>query len=127
MRDSGDLASARTRYRRVAILAGHSVLRVTTREERTHQVRRHLASIGHPVLGDERYGHAPTNRHFEEKTGLDRTFLHCVRLDIDHPDARTSLAIETRLAGELLAVLERMGGRDAHPLLDKTDPPAARS
>jgi 23S rRNA (uracil-5-)-methyltransferase RumA len=127
LRDNGDLASARTRYRRLAILAGHSVLRVTTREERAHQVRRHLASIGHPVLGDERYGHAPTNRHFEEKTGLDRTFLHCVQLDIDHPDARTSLAFETRLAGELLAVLERMGGRGAIHLLDGKDSPPGGS
>src|SRR6185369_14992551 len=47
---------------------------------RTHQIRRHLAAIGHPVIGDERYGHLPTNRYFEEKHGLDRSFLHLVRI-----------------------------------------------
>ncbi len=119
LREGGKLMSARTRYRRLAIASGHSVLRVTPDEERTHQVRRHLASIGHPVLGDERYGHAPTNRHFEEKTGLDRTFLHCVRLEMDHPDAGTPLVFEAPLPGELRGVLERMGGSETLLDLDK--------
>ena len=74
-----------------------------------HQIRQHLASIGHPVLGDERYGHAPTNRYFEEKSGLDRTFLHCSRLEIVHPDTGKPIVAEAPLTGDLLSVFDRLG------------------
>jgi 23S rRNA (uracil1939-C5)-methyltransferase len=111
--------AARTRYRRLAVAAGHSLLRIAPEQGRTHQIRRHLAAIGHPVVGDDRYGHATTNRFFEEKNGLDRAFLHCVRLEFDHPDASTRHIVEAPLPGDLRAVLERMGGRDALRLLDR--------
>ncbi|MGH7298657.1 MAG: hypothetical protein ACRELB_27195, partial [Polyangiaceae bacterium] len=88
----------------------HSVLRVVPEQGRTHKIRRHLAAIGHPVLGDDRYGHPTTNRYFEEKNGLDRTFLHCVRLELDHPDTGTRHVIESPLPGDLRAVLERTAG-----------------
>ena len=77
---------------------------------RTHQIRRHLAAIGHPVLGDDRYGHAPTNRFFEEKNALDRTFLHCVRLEFEHPTTGQRLIVEAPMPGDLRAVLERTSG-----------------
>lgn len=110
LRDGDRMLPSRTRYRRLAILAGHSLLRVLPEEGRTHQIRRHLKGIGHPVLGDERYGHAPSNRHFIEKYGLDRTFLHCVRLELTHPHDSTSLVLESPLPGDLRGVLERTCG-----------------
>ncbi len=110
LREDGKMYSARTRYRRLAVASGHSVLRVIPEQSRTHQIRRHLAAIGHPVLGDDRYGHAPTNRFFEEKNALDRTFLHCVRLEFDHPTKNQRLIIEAPMPGDLRAVLERTSG-----------------
>jgi tRNA/tmRNA/rRNA uracil-C5-methylase (TrmA/RlmC/RlmD family)/23S rRNA-/tRNA-specific pseudouridylate synthase len=98
---------ARTRYRRLAIGGGHSVLRVVPEKRYVHQIRRHLAAIGHPVLGDARYGHAPTNRYFEEKHGLDRSFLHLVRVEVDHPDTGNRLLIEAPLPADLRASLVR--------------------
>lgn len=98
---------ARTRYRRLAIGGGHSVLRVVPEKRFVHQIRRHLAAIGHPVLGDARYGHAPTNRYFEEKHGLDRSFLHLVRVEVDHPDTGARLLIEAPLPPDLRASLVR--------------------
>jgi len=105
-------APARTKYRRLAVFAGHCVARVMpeAHPDGTRQIRRHLAAIGHPVLGDERYGHAPTNRHFEEKHGLDRTFLHCVRFEVDHPESGIHLVVESPLPGDVQTVLERAGG-----------------
>jgi len=111
----------RTKYRRLAVFAGHCVARVmpeaaapgarpSAHHDGTRQIRRHLAAIGHPVLGDERYGHAPTNRHFEEKYGLDRTFLHCVRFEIEHPTSGVHLVVESPLPGDVQTVLERAGG-----------------
>ena len=97
LREDGKHVPARARATAASrSRAGHSVLRVVPEQGRTHQIRRHLAAIGHPVLGDDRYGHAPTNRYFEEKNGLDRTFLHCVRLEIDHPRHRRAPARRSR-------------------------------
>jgi 23S rRNA (uracil1939-C5)-methyltransferase len=118
LREEGAPHPARTRYRRFTIASGHSILRVVPDRERTHQIRRHLASIGHPVLGDVRYGHGLTNRHFEEKRGLDRTFLHLVRLEFDDPDTATRVVVESPLPGDLCSVLERIIGPDTIGLLE---------
>ena len=118
LREDGKALAARTRYRRLAVASGHSVLRVVPEQGRTHQIRRHLAAIGHPVLGDDRYGHATTNRYFEEKNGLDRPFLHCVRLELDHPETSTRLVVEAPLPGDLRAVLERTSGPATLRFLD---------
>lgn len=110
LREDGKMYPARTRYRRLAVASGHSVLRVIPEQGRTHQIRRHLAAIGHPVLGDDRYGHAPTNRFFEDKNALDRTFLHCVRIEFDHPTENQRMIIEAPMPGDLRGVLERTSG-----------------
>ena len=118
LREEGKMYPARTRYRRLAVASGHSVVRVIPEQGRTHQIRRHLAAIGHPVLGDDRYGHLPTNRFFEEKNGLDRAFLHCVRLEIDHPRTNVRLMVEAPLPGDLRSVLERTSGPGTVRFLD---------
>ena len=107
LRDEGGSKPARTRYRRLAIGGGHSVLRVVPERRHVHQIRRHLAAIGHPVLGDARYGHGPTNRYFEEKHGLDRSFLHLVRVEVDHPATGKRLLIEAPLPPDLRSSLLR--------------------
>jgi 23S rRNA (uracil1939-C5)-methyltransferase len=118
LRDEGKLLPARTRYRWLGGAGGHSVLRVIPEQGRTHQIRRHLAAIGHPVLGDERYGHAPTNRFFEEKHGLDRTFMHCVRIELTHPHTNVRLVVETPLPGDLRLALARCGGPNVLKFLE---------
>lgn len=118
LREDGKLYPARTRYRRLAVASGHSVLRVIPEQGRTHQIRRHLAAIGHPILGDDRYGHALTNRFFEEKNGLDRAFLHCVRLEFDDPETGQRRVVEAPLPGDLRAVLERTSGPGTLRFLD---------
>lgn len=99
--------AARSRYQRLEVVAGHSLVRVRPDQGRTHQIRQHLAAIDHAVLGDARYGHAPSNRHVGERYGLDRTFLHCARIELDAPGGER-LVIESALAPDLAAVLERM-------------------
>jgi 23S rRNA (uracil1939-C5)-methyltransferase len=99
---------ATTNFRRVAALGAHSLLEVRPEQGRTHQIRRHLAAIGHPVLGDARYGHASSNRYFEEKYGLDRTFLHCARIELTHPRTGKAVAVQAPLAADLEAVLVRV-------------------
>ncbi len=110
--------ATRTKYRRLAVFAGHCVARVMA-DGRARHVRRHLAAIGHPVLGDDRFGHAPSNRYFEEKFGLDRTFLHSVRFEVDVPVTKARLVVESQLPGDLVAVLERAGGPGTLRFLDQ--------
>ena len=119
LRESGKALAARTRYRRLALAAGHSVVRVVPEEGHPHQARRHLAAIGHPVLGDDRYGHPTTNRYFEEKCGLDPHLLplRSPRDRTTRPPGRRSL-IESPLPGDLRAVLDRMGGAATLRFLD---------
>ncbi len=77
------------------------------------ELRVHLAAIGHPLLGDARYGHAPSNRHFVERWALDRVFLHCARIELVHPRTGARLAIAAPLAGDLAIVLARLDASDA--------------
>jgi 23S rRNA (uracil1939-C5)-methyltransferase len=117
LRDGDALQPARTRYARQELRGGHSLLRVRPDQGRTHQIRRHLAAIGHPVLGDDRHGHAASNRHFELKHGLDRTFLHLARIELVHPASGAPLVLQAELPGDLRAVLARLGDatRDRRP------------
>jgi 23S rRNA (uracil1939-C5)-methyltransferase len=106
-------AGVRTRYRRLQILGGHSLLRVASGHMGTHPIRKGLAAIGHPVLGDSRYGHVPTNRFFEERHTLDRTFVHCARIELIHPRRGEAISFESELPGDLRTVLERLGGEQS--------------
>lgn len=74
--ERGRTFSAETRFRRVATVNTHSLLEVDLLTGRTHQIRKHLAAIGHPVLGDARYGDPATNRFMAARHGLIRPFLH---------------------------------------------------
>jgi 23S rRNA (uracil1939-C5)-methyltransferase len=110
LREHGTRIDARTRYRRVAVKGGHSLLEVRPDQGRKHQIRRHLAEVGHPVLGDDRYGHEPSNRHAEHKHGLERPFLHCasIALELDGVVRR----FEAPLAGDLDSVLASLGSTE---------------
>lgn len=118
LRDDNRIVQARTRYRRLAVVSGHSILRVIPEQAYSHQIRRHLAAVGHPVLGDDRYGHSPSNRFFEERHGLDRPFMHCVRVEFDHPQ-QGHVIVESPVSGDLRAVIERAGGAGTVSFLDR--------
>jgi len=114
-------ADARTRYARLAVGGGHSILRATCEPSTAGVLRRHLAFVGHPVLGDAVTGHAPTNRHFEERAGLDRAFLHRHTIEFTHPVTTERITVVSKLPGDLRGVVERMGGK-ASAWLDRADP-----
>jgi 23S rRNA (uracil1939-C5)-methyltransferase len=111
----GKSREAHTRFERASVAGGHALLRVQPAEGRTHQIRRHLAAIEHPVLGDARYGHASTNRHMLERHGLDRTFLHSARLVVTHPSTGKRLVIESELPADLAGVLRSLAAKDSTP------------
>ncbi|MGB3068741.1 MAG: RluA family pseudouridine synthase [Ottowia sp.] len=65
-------------------LAGFTLLEVTIKTGRTHQIRVHLQSAGHPIAGDDKYGDFERNKALQ-KQGLKRMFLHAWRLQFTHP------------------------------------------
>jgi len=103
--ERGRPQAARTRYARREVVGGHSLISVRPDEGRKHQIRRHLASIGHPVVGDERYGDGRTNQHFAMRHFLDRTFLHCARIRLS---LETPLELTAPLSPDLELVLESL-------------------
>ena len=74
-------------------------LRLRLETGRTHQIRVHLAAIGHPVVGDARYGGA------RQSLPLDRPFLHAEAVALDHPVTGAPLAFTSPLPADLAAVL----------------------
>jgi 23S rRNA (uracil1939-C5)-methyltransferase len=110
LRDDGRTRPAITRYTRLERLGGHALARVRPQHGRTHQVRKHLAAIGHPLLGDARYGDAASNRYFEHKHTLDRPFLHCARIELAGSAGAEALRFESALAPDLAQVLASLRG-----------------
>ncbi|VTU27401.1 Ribosomal large subunit pseudouridine synthase C [Variovorax sp. SRS16] len=80
-----------------------SLLAVTIKTGRTHQIRVHLASAGHPIAGDDKYGDFERNRALQ-KLGLKRMFLHAWRLQFTHPATGARLSLQAALPPELKAL-----------------------
>jgi 23S rRNA pseudouridine1911/1915/1917 synthase len=93
---------ARTRYETLEVLERPDLALLACRLEtgRTHQIRVHLQAVGHPVVGDPLYAlRRPT-------LGLERPFLHAIRLSFEHPRTLREVTFESPLADDLAAVLE---------------------
>ncbi|MEJ7686833.1 MAG: RluA family pseudouridine synthase [Variovorax sp.] len=84
--------------------AAFSLLAVTIKTGRTHQIRVHLASSGHPIVGDSKYGDFERNRALQ-KLGFKRMFLHAWRLQFNHPASGTRIALQANLPSELQSLL----------------------
>ncbi len=91
-----------TEYDVLRRLRGYSLVEARPRTGRTHQIRVHLASVGHPVAGDATYG--------KPAQGLDRHFLHACRLAFDHPRTGRRLELESVLPEDLRVWLETVAG-----------------
>ena len=83
-----------------------SLLEVTIRTGRTHQIRVHLASQGCPIAGDDKYGNFATNKQLQ-KAGLPRMFLHAWRLRFVHPASQQEVALQVELPPELQTWLQQ--------------------
>ncbi|MFZ2653265.1 MAG: RluA family pseudouridine synthase [Burkholderiaceae bacterium] len=115
-RRSISLVKVKRRY------AGFTLLDVSIKTGRTHQIRVHLANAGHPIVGDSKYGHFDLNKALARGTGwpgvagqgatqrFDGMFLHASRLRVVHP-----------ASGELLEMASPMPAECAHFLMTLED------
>ena len=96
---------AHTEYQVITGVGDHTLLAVRPRTGRTHQIRVHLASIGHPVAGDTTYG-----RRKAIKAGFPRQFLHAWRISFLLPSSGKRVRFQADVPADLQAVLDRLGG-----------------
>ncbi|MDO8252146.1 MAG: RluA family pseudouridine synthase [Rhodoferax sp.] len=82
-----------------------SLLEVTIKTGRTHQIRVHLAGEGHPIAGDDKYGNFELNKALQKSppgaTSLKRMFLHAWSLKFNHPKTRKAVQLQAALPDEL--------------------------
>lgn len=110
MKAGGEKArEALTRFAVIRRFQDFTLLYAMPRTGRTHQIRVHLASIGHPVVGDATYGARDRIRlgGSDQKT-LPRTFLHAFKLEFAHPTTGEPLAFEAPLPADLEAFLKKL-------------------
>ncbi|MCI5599775.1 MAG: RluA family pseudouridine synthase [Hallerella sp.] len=87
-------------------LNGYDLVKVNLETGRMHQIRAHFESIGHPLLGDTRYGDFELNREFKKEFGLKRLFLHSTRLEFDWQGKR--IIVDSALPKELRDVVKAL-------------------
>ncbi len=99
---------------------GFTLMRFTLKTGRTHQIRVHLTTQGHPIVGDTVYGRkkgsSPLSRSDPKEgevwKGLERLFLHAEKLGFDHPRTLRSLCFSAPLPEELTTLLHRLRPMD---------------
>jgi len=95
-------------------LVGCTLLEVTIKTGRTHQIRVHLASQGHPIAGDDKYGDFEWNKAVQ-KQGLKRMFLHAWRLQFTHPATGKRVELKSNLPSELQLYVNHAKSKSAPP------------
>jgi len=97
--------AAETLFRRVRSFKEATLVEAMPKTGRTHQIRVHAASLGHPIVGDDRYGCDESNRHFKNK-GYNRMFLHAASLTFRHPFGGHPVTVTAPLPKSLTELLE---------------------
>ncbi len=89
-----------------------SLIQVRLYTGRKHQVRRHLAHISHPLVGDTAYGKGEINRYYRATYDLWRLALHAWQLNITHPFTEEQLSLRANLPPELKRVFSTLFPKD---------------
>jgi 23S rRNA-/tRNA-specific pseudouridylate synthase len=100
--------AALSSWRKLKEVGDFSLLEVKIKTGRTHQIRVHLAAIGHPVVGDDVYGERRYAGFVKKYGKPGRYFLHAAELKFAHPRTREVLHFRSPLPEELSSLLERL-------------------
>ncbi len=102
--------TAHTIYNRIATNGDFSLLRVELITGRSHQIRAHLSSIGHSIIGDRKYGNKAINIFFLRKYGLDHQFLYADRLLMNETEDKILYLKGQEFKAELPHILSEISG-----------------
>nr|WP_206046756.1 tRNA pseudouridine(65) synthase TruC [Haliea sp. SAOS-164] len=89
--------------------ARYSLVELLPREGRRHQLRRHMKHIGHPIIGDAKYGKGVHNRFFREHYACERLLLACTGMDLLHPVSGEPLQLRAEPVGSFARLLDGFG------------------
>jgi 23S rRNA pseudouridine955/2504/2580 synthase len=96
---------AETLFRRLKVFNDATLVEASPKTGRTHQIRVHAAYLGHPIVGDERYGSDDLNRGFKAR-GYKRMFLHAQQVTFKHPTTGATMTIVAPLPRQLETLLK---------------------
>lgn len=106
-----------TKYRPLACAKGYTLLEIHLITGKTHQIRAHMQSMGHPVVGDRKYGSEHSNQKFREEYALSNQFLHAIRVEWKEKDGPLGYLYGKEMTAPLPKVLQEicdgLFGRDA--------------
>ncbi len=97
--------AAETSFVRLQLFRDATLVEASPKTGRTHQIRVHAASLGHPIVGDDRYGLDEVNKSFKAR-GYKRMFLHAATLKFQHPVTGDVLAVSAPLPQQLDQLLK---------------------
>lgn len=97
---------AETLFRRVQKFKNLTLVEASPKTGRTHQIRVHATWLGHPIVGDERYGNEKTNRELK-RLGFKRLFLHAEQLQFTHPVSNEFMQFKAPLPEGLQTLLSK--------------------
>jgi tRNA pseudouridine65 synthase len=117
---AGAVREARTAFRRLGSVelpvrvdryptSRYALVELVPDTGRRHQLRRHLAHLAHPIIGDSTYGKGRHNRLFAERYGVRRLMLACTRLEFDHPATGQRMAIAADPGPEFALLAREFG------------------
>ena len=107
---SPEVKPAETHFRLKKQYPGYALVEAKLKTGRTHQIRVHLAALGYPIVGDDKYGDFALNKSLANSKVLERMFLHAALMRCKHPVTGEPLNVEAPLPPELerfLATLDR--------------------
>ncbi len=107
VRVSDDGKFSHTVFRLLGRWEHFSLLEAQLKTGRTHQIRVHLAHLGFPIAGDDKYGNFELNRNLQ-RAGLKRMFLHAWKMDFPHPLADERLQLSAPLPEALARFVDRL-------------------
>jgi len=97
---------AETNFRRIQKYKDLTLVEASPKTGRTHQIRVHSAWLGHPIVGDERYGDENINKTLKSR-GFKRLFLHAEQLQFEHPVTHEMMHFKAPLPNELETLLSQ--------------------
>ncbi len=121
--DTGKMQEARSLVRRLALCeipipsrrydtSRYSLAEISLDTGRFHQIRRHLAGLGYPVIGDTSHGDTYSNHHFEAHFGVKGLLLHSRSLSFIHPRSGGKISVAAPLPPRFMKAFEALGWRE---------------
>lgn len=90
----------------------YALVQLSPHTGRKHQLRRHMAHLRHPILGDTTHGDGKQNKFFRSHFGINRLWLIAKKLSFNHPRTGERISVETELEAEWLTLFEALGWQE---------------